>query len=372
MQQTLVEAITLLTDAKTNTPIPFTTIQAVLSVTRFSSTKTPIWRIRIENTDITCSNTKMKISYSCLTCHAVDTITTLSFLRKLNKPEMSYCYKCRNTKTEKRLKHSLWMLGKHQQISSVVEQLDPCAIHAKAVQDFAECSVDWKTQYNNKHMMLDDINRIKPHIISLHNGNISLEYLSQLEYWDIFPSKNQMKFTPVFYDPVKCQVIRVEQPILRCEICDAKWRCKNLAILKTAKKVLCRTCKLCRKTFKVRPYKNVVGTKITYQSKPELNFIEWCSQNMLEVENGPVIPYTYADKLCNYRADFYIPVLGIIIEIKDDHCWHREQVRNGKWEAKSKGVQKFIANNNVYTNFLMITPKNKAECYQQILIADKI
>ena len=43
---------------------------------------------------------------------------------------------------------------------------------------------------------------------------------------------------------------------------------------------------------------------------------------------------------------FAIPKLKLLIEIKDNHIWHKEQVQSGKWEEKVNGVEKFLQNNS--------------------------
>ena len=61
-----------------------------------------------------------------------------------------------------------------------------------------------------------------------------------------------------------------------------------------------------------------------------------------------------------YVVDFYIPCLDMLIEIKDNHIWHKQQLQNGKWNAKIKSVENNIKNNK-YKKFLLIHKENYME-----------
>jgi hypothetical protein len=102
--------------------------------------------------------------------------------------------------------------------------------------------------------------------------------------------------------------------------------------------------------------KNVNNEIIMYQSKLELKFIEWCANNNIIVKNGPNIDYTFKDKQHKYRVDFEID--GFLIEIKDFHIWHRNQVESGKWDKKVNAANKFINDNKEYKKYYFITPNN--------------
>ena len=68
---------------------------------------------------------------------------------------------------------------------------------------------------------------------------------------------------------------------------------------------------------------------------------------------------------------FAIPKLKLLIEIKDNHIWHRDQVNNGKWDDKVRGVEKFLEknkyNNIVYEKYIVIYPKNYIKECEKIL-----
>jgi hypothetical protein len=56
-----------------------------------------------------------------------------------------------------------------------------------------------------------------------------------------------------------------------------------------------------------------------------------------------------------YRVDFRIN--NILIEIKDNHIWHQNDVKSGKWLSKEDAVKKLVKN-NIYEDFYFINPSN--------------
>ena len=147
------------------------------------------------------------------------------------------------------------------------------------------------------------------------------------------------------------------QPVLICENCDCEYRAKNIHKFKKNNKSLCHACSLCRKTFKRRSTVNINNDKIIYQSKLEKKFIDWCNEKRINVINGPKIEYNFNNKTHLYWVDYYIPELKWLIEIKDNHIWHINDIKTGKWNAKKLSVEKNIDSKN-YNKFLFIQPNN--------------
>ena len=83
-------------------------------------------------------------------------------------------------------------------------------------------------------------------------------------------------------------IIRANQPMMKCENCGDIWRAKTLEKFKNCYKIMCNTCTLCNRTFKIRNTKNVINQQIMYQSKLELKFIKWCNDNNIIVVNGNI------------------------------------------------------------------------------------
>jgi hypothetical protein len=172
--------------------------------------------------------------------------------------------------------------------------------------------------------------------------------------------KNLLIICPI----LNLQGCKANQPIIKCDNCEKTWRCKSLEGFKNCYKILCPDCKLCNRTFKIRPIKNINNQIITYQSKLELKFVEWCASNNLVVTNGPNIDYSFNNKHHKYRVDFQIK--DILIEIKDFHIWHKNQVESGLWDIKIKAVDKYIIENGL-RKYFFITPNNWKQMVKEIL-----
>lgn len=367
MQEQLVQSIVGVYQNDGVTPKKYTSISASYTASKYTSTKQPIWRLMIDGTETT-RKTSLLIQYKCLSCTATSTVSMLSFLRKLNKQSPEVCYMCRNQNEEKRKVHSVWMTGKNIRALpiKVTTRIDARELHFHAKRDFLNLSQESRANYWRRHLTDQKMSAMMPYIQSLRNGNIPSERLQRCQYWDVFPSGNQMRFTPVFYDPVDDEVIRIDQPIIRCEQCNNNWRCKNMQPLVGCKKILCASCKLCRRTFKIRGTTNIGNEKLVYQSKPEKQFIDWCAQNNIVVKNGPSLSYEFQSKEKVYKVDFLIPSIGYLVEVKDDHCWHRKQIESGQWLCKEQAANDAIARGD-YERFLLLTPTTKANCLQNIL-----
>ena len=83
-----------------------------------------------------------------------------------------------------------------------------------------------------------------------------------------------------------------------------------------------------------------------------MRFIERCIKCGIEIKDGFHIPYDFGGKKHIYKSDFYLPNLGIVVEIKDEHVWHKNQVKSGKWEAKEKSAKQFCEKNNLVYKML--------------------
>ena len=111
---------------------------------------------------------------------------------------------------------------------------------------------------------------------------------------------------------------------------------------------LCKGCAFVNLSFAVKSYSD----SLTYQSGEELDFIERCIANNIEISDAEGIPYNFNGKLKVYNPDFKLPSLKMLVEIKDNHVWHREQVESGKWGVKESAAIKYC-NENGYTYHLL-------------------
>jgi len=338
---------------KDNTPIEIKSIKLEFSCNKYSSKKNSIYHITLNDKHLSKRDV-LNIKYKCITCEAVHIVGTTQFLRKINK--CSYrCGLCVNKDDVKKLNHSYYLSSLDNKDTRNVQRVPLLPLSLKEQKEdsdrlFEEYDDDFKDTYYSYHLTNEDYKRISKNIISLQNGKYKIE---DLEYWAVFKTNNQMLFSSVFYDYANNLVIKANQPILRCDNCNNDWRAKTLEKYKNSHKILCSSCTLCNKTYKIRTTKNCINDIILYQSKLELNFINWCNNNSIIVKNGPVISYVFQDIKRNYKVDFMIN--DLLIEIKDNHIWYRNDIKSGKNDAKIIAVKEAIQNGD-YKEYYLITP----------------
>lgn len=310
-------------------------IKLEFSCNKYSSKKNSMYHITLNDKHLSKKDNH-RIKYKCCTCETIHVIGVTQFLRKINK--CSYrCNLCCNKNSEKDTN-----ITKKSLIDQKIES-------EKLFQEYDD---DFKSDYFGYHLTSDDYERISDNLIGLQNGNIVCE---NLEFWPVFKTNNQMMFSGMFYDKKNDILVRGNQFIMRCDNCNEVWRTELLQKFKNCHRILCNNCSLCNKTFKIRSMKNIINEPIIYQSQLELKFISWCANNNIILKNGPNIPYTFENKQRKYRVDFQIG--DMLIEIKDNHIWHKNQIDSGIWKAKELAVHQEIENGK-YKGYYMITPKD--------------
>lgn len=321
---------------------------------KYSSNKEKIYHLFIDNKCIT-SNDNYDFYYKCIYCDLNNKIKTKQLLRKINKDEIR-CYNCRNKSNSKRSKHSKFMLnnnvrsGEYRKSGKVKLDLDQIIINSR--KDFLNESELFKENFNKKHLSEKEFIKLKEKILSF-NGGIYKD-LKNYEYVPIFKSNNQMKFTSIIRIIDSNDYFQPNDPILKCELCENIWKSKNIFRFKNQKKILCKDCSCTNKIFKIRFCKNILNEKVMYQSKLEKKFIDYCFDNKIKVTNGPNINYFFDNKKRKYRVDF--KVLNYLVEVKDYHKWHLDNIKSGKWNAKENAAQIYCKNNKL--KFMFLTPKN--------------
>jgi len=348
----VLNSIVEIKNKKDNSSIPIKSKELKFESSKYSSVKNEIWHVFINGEKIK-KTSDILIYYKCLTCDKPNSCASTQFLRKIRKCKLQ-CPQCHiiglndRDRTLQKPKNSSHIISVENTKKSYQE------LYEISKQEFETYPDQYRNSYLLSHLSIDDYNRIKPNIISFCNGkNVDI---NNYEYWSIYKVNNQMKFSYVLYDKINDSIFKAHQPIIKCDNCEKPWRCKSLETFKNCYKILCHDCKLCNRIFKLRPMKNINNEIIIYQSKLELKFIEWCASNNIIVKNGPNIDYTFKDKQHKYRVDFEID--GFLIEIKDFHIWHRNQVESGKWDKKVNAANKFINDNKEYKKYYFITPNN--------------
>ena len=348
----VLNSIVEIKNKKDNSSIPIKSKELKFESSKYSSVKNEIWHVFINGEKIK-KTSDLVFHYKCLTCDNSNSCASTQFLRKIRNGKTK-CPQCQiiglndRDRTQQATTKPIHLISVENTKKSYQELYEISKLEFETYPD------QYRISYLLSHLSIDDYNRIKPNIISFCNGkNVDI---NNYEYWSVYKVNNQMKFSYVLYDKINDSIFKAHQPIIKCDNCEKPWRCKSLETFKNCYKILCNECKLCNRTFKLRPMKNVNNEIIMYQSKLELKFIEWCANNNIIVKNGPNIDYTFKDKQHKYRVDFEID--GFLIEIKDFHIWHRNQVESGKWDTKVNAANKFINDNKEYKKYYFITPNN--------------
>ncbi len=361
MREKILESITQFKIKESKDLIPITKKELKFESSKYSSTKENIWHVFIN--DIKLKKTsEYLIGYKCLNCDQESIVSSTQFLRRIRECKKG-CYLCSNignyNELKKNLEPSELPINNRPLKKEKKEYVD---MYKESLIEFNSFPDQYKNSYLLSHLNNDDYNRIRKNIISFCNGKLC--DINNYEFWSIYKVNNQMNFSSVVYDKINKVIFKANQPIMKCDNCNNNWRCKSIEKFKNSLKILCADCKLCNQTFKIRSIKNINNETIIYQSKLELKFIDWCKSNNIVVKNGPNVDYEFNGKSHKYRVDFQVS--DILVEIKDYHIWHNNQVKSGLWDIKLNAVNNYIINNKL-NKYLFITPKNWNEQIKQLI-----
>lgn len=348
---------------------------------KYSNTKVPLYRF-FYNSDIenieTRSNNKeniitrnnyYNIIYKCISCNAVHNVSLNNILRKINKNIIN-CRICKECDIFKREKQSEFMSNHYYNLKNNIHTIDKVIKKPSLLEkinndkiEFEKYETEFKENYFRRNMDKKEFDYIKNKIISIQNKKFIMS--DDFIYFPCISISNQTRFCPYLYSKTNNNIEKIVNLEFKCENCNSIFFSKDLHTHKNKIKIFCRDCNLCNNVFKIRSYKNLSNENILYQSKFELKFIRYCNENKIYLINGPKVEYfsELRNKQCIYRVDFAIPKLNLLIEIKDNHIWHRDQMSSGKWDEKVNGVKQFIDNkilynNVIYTKYIIIFPKN--------------
>ena len=306
----------------------------------YSNTKEPIYKLIIDSTPISRNNTYI-VRYKCQTCMVEQEITLNLYMRKVNK-SITRCDACKNKDETKCKSQSEFMkqnasnvlTGKYVKtdVKVKVKSITLDMHLDKSLLDWEQEDEDFKDAYFLHHLTTDDFERFRDRIISINNDKFTT--ISDWNYFPTYRIYNQTRYTPMLiHKTANCS----EKPLylkFRCDHCDDIFIHRDIEIIKNHYKLLCQDCSFTNKIFCIRKFTLKNGSIITWQSVPERRFIEWCESNNIKIINGPKIEYIFNEKKHTYRVDFELPDHKMLIEIKDNHCWHKQQVQSGKFEAK--------------------------------------
>jgi hypothetical protein len=355
---TFLDSIIKFQDKKTKENIPIISKKLMVENSKYSSLKEEIVHLFINNKKITKSS-EYYFTYLCSNCNTENTVSSTQILRKIRKNKSGKCFDCvlkeHNLKPGHNLPNTFIL---NSSVSYSKEEF-----HELSKKEFENMDDLFIHSYFLSHLTEEDYERIRPNILSFENGTKA--DLQNYEFWSVYKLHNQMRFSSVFYDKTNKCIFKANQPIIRCDNCEKTWRCKSLEKFKNTFKLLCPDCTLCNRTFKIRSTKNLNNEIILYQSKLELKFIEWAKTQNFVVKNGPSIAYKFHDKMKKYKVDFQIA--DILIEIKDFHIWHKNQVESGQWAKKVNAVNEYILKHGL-NRYFFITPNNWNQMCKELVI----
>lgn len=335
---------------------------------KYSNTKVPIYRFFHDGVVIT-KNNHYECSYDCLVCGRTQIVALNNILRKINRGIVR-CKSCKELVDEKRENQSHFMKNKANRYGkktaiqihtpTMLEKLDK----DKAM--FEDMDSDFKDTYFRRFLTDDEFEHLRPKIIDFQNGKYTIS--EDMIYYPCVSIHNQARFNPYIYDRSRDTIEKIHSIKFKCENCEEEHVSKDLITYKNKIKILCRNCSLTNNIFKIRKCNNVCNDKITYQSKYELKFIRFMHDNKVVLQNGPKISYQWNGKERTYVVDFFVPKLGLLVELKDNHCWHKEQVSSGKWTVKENAARTLTTNEDPkYKDFKIIFPGNYVETTREIV-----
>jgi len=328
----------------------------------YSNTKTPVPRFILNNEIIKRNNT-LVIGYKCLNCSALNEITLNLYIRKVSK-HVRCCDGCKNLNEIKRAEHIAYMKGEriveHNELrwsdKSFKQRLDESALEFDAKDE------EFKTSYFLKHLTLEEFTRVQSKIVSIGNGK--LKDMTNWEYFPTYRIHNQTQFTPLLVNQVTNAIEKLNYIEWNCEVCDSNFLNRDIEVQKNKLKILCKDCAFCNRVFKVKTFTSPSG-KINYQSQPELALIKWCISNNMKITNGPSIEYVNGGKIHKYKVDFQLPEKKMLIEVKDNHIWHKKQIESGKWTLKEQSARKWCVERE--WQYEIIFPKTLAQWKERML-----
>ena len=338
MIKNLIENIESIFDKKNNTKTENYEIQKITN--KFSNTKKPIYKLVVGGVEVSRNN-DLIVKYKCVCCELSSSITLNLFIRKLNQ-NIVRCGLCKNKDEEKRENHREFYKSGEFKIKKEITKPSLKSLIEESNKFWETQDEDFRDVYFRKHLTLEEFERIRDKIISINHDKII--DISKFEYIPHFKISNQSLFNPKLVIVNDNVVENISYIKFKCENCDNNFLRKDLFTEKNKYKILCSDCSFCNKTFKIRNMKNCDGVKVIYQSQFEKKFITYCNENKIVILNGDIINYVWKNKTLKYKIDFKIPSKKLLVELKDEHKWYKDEVKNGKAECKVEFAEKFAKN----------------------------
>lgn len=316
---------------------------------KYSSHNEKSIRLFVDN--VIVPKIKYRLEYKCL-CGNIINILEIKYLVK----KQIKCKFCREDE-EKRKNQSEFITNSFKENGRVIKKyreekkiLSNIELINLSNIEFNKESNEFKKNYFINNCTFEEFNNHKKSIISINNINIfDLELILYIK------CPNHKKYSQYIYNKKDDILVRFKNIKYICESCKKDFLSSTTRLPKeklSKQKILCRDCSFSNNTFKVKNIKNINGDRINYQSKPELDLINFCNENSILIKNGPNILYIFNKKEKIYKVDFMIN--NMLIELKDWHIWHKRQILSGKWKIKEESAINYCKNNNLEYKLIFI------------------
>lgn len=344
------EAIVSVYD-KNGNEINFTKKEIGLHRAKYSSTPDSSITLFLDDVPLTnTKNQKQKVKYRC----SCGTINTILLCRYLKKTRLA-CHACREKDEEKIAWHK-----KYFEMRRNGETLEKKKRNYEEKRDrvFENETKEFKEDYFKRNLTEEEFRKAQKYIYSI--CGIVVDGRTDYDLLIAEKAPNSKLYSQKVR--IDGKTIPLKDICLKCPICGEIFHItRQLKERINSNNFDCRKCFLSNKTFAIKKYG---GTYLTFQGKLERGFIERCFYKGIEIKNGPKIPYVFEDRTHIYTTDFLLPGLKKVIEVKDNHIWHRKQIESGKWGCKEAAAKNYCKEHNL--EFVLLFPKDIDGFFEKI------
>ncbi len=304
---------------------------------KYTSLKIESYRLFLDDIPVTTKD--YFVIYKCYGCGDDKKILLKRFLTK----NTFLCRNCTNrNETKINKQKDFWKTGISHKICKIKRSNKELIEYSNIM--FNKENDIYKRSYYDGHLTLIEFEDIRHDIFSVDGIRLN----SDIIFLEHIRINNQMIYSQFLYDELNDVLISLRNIKMICENCGALYSItRKLKEKILYKKSLCKKCYFSNRVFKVKNTININNEKITYQTKNEFKLIEFCNSNNILIQNGPVLQFIFNSKKRKYYIDFYIPFYKILIEMKDYHVWHKNQIKSGLWEIKEKCAVKYAKENGL-------------------------
>lgn len=290
------------------------------------------------------STKKTRVTYKC-SCGEINTILLYKYLLK----DRLKCHSCREDEEKRK-----WHGDVIRKIHRGERYISRKKIYRRKY-DFDSESEEFKENFYKSNLTMDEFNEIVPFIYSVYGLKLFGSNYTFLEHEN---GQNAKKYRQMII--IDGKKVPFKEIVLKCPLCGKlfsisipiKNRAKN-------KNFLCKGCCFNNKIFAYKRFHEVL-----YQSNFELEFIKRCEENNIRITNGEEIEYTFKGSTHIYKIDFALPDYHYQVELKDNHIWHKEQIKSGKWEQKENAALKFCGENDM--KYFLLFPDDIEKFFENL------